>query len=103
MADPEYWFARRFPVGHPRNAMAPVNERGHAAVRTFVSTMTSGAILALVLSFCAFWLSQPVLYVVGGVAFVAAAVYAGWRFISVAASRGDHNHTVDDYKAGRVK
>ncbi len=23
-----YWFARRFPVGHPRNAMAPVSTEG---------------------------------------------------------------------------
>jgi hypothetical protein len=103
MAEQEYWFARRFPVGHPRNAMSPINEGGYAAVRTFVSTMTSGAIAAVVLSFIAFWISQPALYVVAGVVFVAAAIYAGWRFISVATSRGDHNHTVDDYKAGRVQ
>jgi hypothetical protein len=103
MADGEYWFARRFPVGHPRNAMSPINEGGYAAVRTFVSTMTSGAIAAVVLSFVAFWLLQPVLYIVGGIVFVAAAAYAAWRLISVSMSRGDQNHTVDDYKAGRVK
>jgi hypothetical protein len=103
MAEQEYWFARRFPVGHARNAMAPVNEQGYAAVRTFVSTMTSGAIVAIVLSFVAFWISQPALYVAGGIAFVAAAAYAGWRFISLSVSRGDNKHTVEDYKAGRVK
>ncbi len=72
-------------------------------MRSFVSMMTGGAIVAVVLSFVAFWISQPAVYVVGGIAFVAAAVYAGWRFVSVSMSRGDHNHTVDDYKAGRVK
>jgi hypothetical protein len=103
MAEHEYWFARRFPVGHPRNAMSPINERGYAVVRTFVSTMTTGAIVAVVLSFVAFWISQPALYVVGGIAFVAAAVYAGWKFVSVSMDRGDKNHTVEDYKTGRLK
>ena len=103
MAEQEYWFARRFPVGHPRNAMGPVNEQGYAAVRTFISTMTGGAIVAVVLSFVAFWMSQPALYIVGGIAFVAAAAYAAWRLISVSKSRGDRNHTIEDYKAGRVK
>ena len=42
----EYWFARRFPVGNPRNAMAPVSEQGWNVVRRFIAWMVGGAILA---------------------------------------------------------
>jgi hypothetical protein len=103
MAETEYWFARRFPVGHPRNAMAPINAQGYAVVRQFVAWMTGGAIIAVVLTLLGFWLSLPALYAVGGIAFIAGAVYGAWRLISTAQGRGDHNHTVDDYKAGRVQ
>lgn len=36
---PDKWFARRFPVGNPRNAMSPVNRAGYAVVVGFVGAM----------------------------------------------------------------
>ncbi len=103
MAEPRYWFARRFPVGHPRRSMAPINAQGFAVVRQFVSFMSGGAVIAVALSLLGFWFSMPALYVLAGVAFVAGAAYGGWRLISAAQSRGDHAHTVEDYREGRVK
>lgn len=101
MAENRYWFARRFPVGHPRNAMAPVTPEGFAVVRTFITWMIGGLVAAVVLgllgSFVGWWL-----WVLAPIVFVASAACGGWYFISQAQGRGDHNHTVDDYKSGRV-
>jgi hypothetical protein len=102
MSEARYWFARRFPVGHPRNAMGPVNAEGWAVVRTFVAWMTAGAIVAVICALLGLYLNQWWLYVVAVVAYVACSVYGGWYFISTASRRGDPNNTVDDYKAGRV-
>jgi hypothetical protein len=43
-----------------------------------------------------------VLGALGPIVFVACAIYGAWYFIKMARDRGDHQHTVDDYKAGRV-
>ncbi|MBI4920139.1 MAG: hypothetical protein HY834_00175 [Devosia nanyangense] len=98
----EYWFARRFPVGHPRNAMSPINERGWNVVRRFIAWMVGSAIVAAIIALVGiFWL--PYVWIATPFIFIAAAMYAGWTFILAAQSRGDHQHTVDDYKTGRVK
>lgn len=96
----KYWFARRFPVGHPRNAMAPVSPEGFGVVRTFIAWMIGGAVAALILLLATF--AVPFLWIGAPIVFVACAAYGGWYFISQAQGRGDHNHTVDDYKSGRV-
>lgn len=102
MAENKYWFARRFPVGHPRNAMAPVSPEGWRVVWTFVGWMTGGAFAAIALVLVGLYLDQPWAYVVAVFAYVACTMYGGWYFLNTAISRGDHNHTVADYKAGRV-
>jgi len=111
VADNQYWFARRFPVGHPRNAMSPVTPEGFQVAWTFVWWMVGGAIAWLVLGGLAGWMVSTsgitllfwVLAVLGPVAFIGCAIYGAWYFMAQAKNRGDHNHTVDDYKAGRVK
>jgi membrane protein implicated in regulation of membrane protease activity len=90
----EYWFARRFPVGHPRNAMAPVSRKGFLVVYGFVAGMVLGGVAFVGLAA----LGMPI---IGAVVFVLAAAVAGWMFISLANSRGDHQRTVAEYKAGR--
>lgn len=102
MAENKYWFARRFPVGHPRNAMAPVTPEGFAVVKTFVTWMIGGALVAVILLALGFTV-VPFAWIAAPIVFVGAAAYGGWSFIRAAQGRGDHNHTVDDYKTGRVQ
>lgn len=101
MTENKYWFARRFPVGHPRNAMAPVSPEGFGVVRTFIGWMVGGAVAAILIgivaAFSIWWLA-----ILAPIVFIACAAYGAWYFISQAQGRGDHQHTVEDYKAGRV-
>ena len=101
MAENQYWFARRFPVGTGRNAMAPVSPEGFAVVWRFVAFMVGGAIAAVVLVLLGLFY-VPYLWIAAPIVYVACAAYGGWYFISQAQKRGDPVHTVDDYKAGRV-
>jgi hypothetical protein len=86
-----YWFARRFPVGHPRNAMAPVSREGWLVALGFI-----GGMMLAGLGFVGFAVSgSPVL---GVVFFVVVAALSAWGFIKAAKDRGDHQRTVDDYR-----
>jgi membrane protein implicated in regulation of membrane protease activity len=81
--------------------MAPVSPEGFAVVKTFIAWMIGGAVAALVIAilamFTTYWLA-----ILAPVVFVGCAAYGAWYFISQAQGRGDQQHTVDDYKAGRV-
>ena len=101
MAENKYWFARRFPVGYPRNALAPVSPEGWRVVNTFIGWMVGGAVGAVVVALLGLFV-VPWLWVLAPFVFVGCAAYGAWYFISQARGRGDHNHTIDDYKAGRV-
>ena len=95
MAEQKYWFARRFPVGHPRNAMAPVSREGWWVVWVFVAAVVVGALGLLFLGMNG--------QIVSGIAmFVILALLGGAMFIGMAQTRGDKDRTVEDYKAGRV-
>jgi hypothetical protein len=94
----EYWFARRFPVGHPRNAMAPVTREGRMAFVWFVGIMVAGAVAWGLLAISA----DTTGAIIGGVLFIAACGYGMFRLLSAVVRHGDQNHTVDDYKSGRV-
>jgi hypothetical protein len=95
MAEQRYWFARRFPVGHPRNAMAPVSREGWWVVWVFVTAMAVGALGLIFLGLNG--------QIVSGIAmFVVMALLGGGMFIGMAQTRGDRRHTIEDYKAGRV-
>src|SRR5690349_8189366 len=100
MAETKYWFARRFPVGNPRSSMSPVTPEGYQVVYTFIKWMLGGAVAAGVVAALGLWV--PYLWVLAPFVFAGCAAYGGWYFISQAYKRGDHQHTVDDYKAGRV-
>lgn len=87
----EYWFARRFPVGDPRNAYAPVHWKGYAASAVFVAALLIGG-------FAFAWMGASGDLLWGSIVFaVAALVSAGW-FITVANAKGDKKRTVADYK-----
>jgi predicted permease len=94
----KYWFARKFPVSVPNaNRMEPVSREGWMVVWGFAAAMVIGA-LALFIS--AFAFRQPA---VGFVIFLVCASFGMTAFLTLAAQRGDKNHTVEDYKSGRVQ
>ena len=86
-----YWFARRFPVGHPRKAMAPVAPAGWFVAVAFLAAMAAGglAFILLALGGMPIW---------GVALFVAVAVVAGGAFIAIAYRKGDRQRTVEDYR-----
>jgi hypothetical protein len=92
----EYWFARRFPVGNPRNAMAPVHPKGWAVVAVFLVAMLLGG-LAFLLMAGAGQFAQGVVALA-----IAAALGGGW-FLVVAHAKGDRTRTVADYRQRQVK
>jgi purine-cytosine permease-like protein len=87
----DYWFARRFPVGHPRHAMGPISREGWLVVLAFVLAMIAGAVIGmwLGLSGAPFW---------GVISFAVIAIIAGAVLIVMANSKGDHQRTVADYR-----
>lgn len=87
----QYWFARRFPVGDPRNAMAPVHWKGFAVAAAFGATLMIGA-----LAFA--WMGASGHLVQGIAVFAAAALVGGGWFVVVAQAKGDKTRTVADYK-----
>jgi hypothetical protein len=90
----EYWFARRFPVGHARKAMAPVHWKGYAAAAIFV--------LVLFIGGGAFaWMGASGYLIQGIVVFSIAALIGCVWFITVATAMGDRTRTVADYQKDR--
>ncbi len=87
----EYWFARRFPVGNPRAAVAPINATGRLVTLAFVCAMVVGAISMLSLSILGLWLY-------GIVIFVSVSAVAGGLFLMAILSRTDRTRTVEDYR-----
>lgn len=91
----EYWFARRFPVGNPRNAMAPVSPEGYRVVYTFIGAAVGGLLLWIIFAMMGQWLAGIIVFILG-------AGGGGWYFIQATQGKGDHQHTIEDYRAGRV-
>jgi hypothetical protein len=87
----EYWFARRFPVDSPRNAMAPVNWKGYAIVALYVTLLVLGA-----LAFA--WLGASGDLIVGATVFAAAAIVGAGLFIGLSNVKGDKARTVAEYR-----
>ncbi len=91
----EYWFARRFPVGNPRNGIAPVSREGRLVALGFgVAMLVGGAIGAAV--------AMAGETVLGVATFAVIAGLAGGAFIAIAVKKSDRNHTVHDYWNGTV-
>ena len=87
----EFWFARRFPVGSPRNAMAPVHWKGYAIVAVYVTLLVLGG-----LAFA--WLGAGGQLVLGAAIFAAAAVVGASLFIGLSSAKGDKTRTVAEYR-----
>ena len=86
-----YWFARRFPVGNPRNAMSPVNWKGYLATLVFVSVLGAAG-------FAFAWLGASGEMLKGVLIFAGAAIVCTAVFLGVVNAKGDVNRTVADYK-----
>ena len=108
MSQGPYWFARRYPVGDPHNNMSPVSAEGFRVAYRFIWAMVLGGVAMVALGLVGFWLQtdSPVLgwslCALGVIVYLAATAYGAWSFISQSRDRGDHQHTIEDYKAGRV-
>jgi uncharacterized membrane protein len=91
----QYWFARRFPVGHKSNALAPVTKEGRMVGLLFTALMIVGAAIGAALAAAGdIVLGVCIFAVLGGI--------GGGMFLIVAQQKTDREHTVDDYAAGRV-
>jgi predicted permease len=94
----KYWFARKFPVSMPNaNRMEPVSREGWIVVWGFGAAMVIGVLALFIASFA---FRQPA---VGFVAFLVCASFGMTGFLTLATQKGDMNHTVEDYKSGRVQ
>jgi hypothetical protein len=87
----EYWFARRFPVGHARSAMAPVHWKGWAMFGVFVAAMLVGGLGFVLSALNGGWLWGIIVFV------SLTAMGAGMLLIAVNA-HGDATKTVEDYR-----
>jgi hypothetical protein len=88
----DFWFARRFPLGHPRTAMAPVSREGWIVVVAFIVAMALGGIIFILLALAG-------AFVLGLVVFVLLAAAGGGLFILLASAKGDASRTVHDYRS----
>ena len=91
MSEREYWFARRFPLGSPRQAYAPVHWKGWAVSLIFVTALTAGGV-----GFAYLGASGDLF--MGIMVFAGVAIVAGAWFVLTAKANGDPVQTVDDYK-----
>jgi len=90
----EHWFARRFPVGHPRASMSPVHWKGWAMFAAFIGAMLVGALGWGLIGLNGSW-------AMGAVVFVSlSALGAGMLLLSVA-QHGDTQRTVDEYRKAK--
>lgn len=90
------WFARRFPIGHPRNGMSPVSREGYLVVFGFMGAMMLGG-----LAFVALALMGQ--FFAGAAAFVALTALGAGAFIWLAQAKGDHARTVADYRKSHAE
>jgi len=91
----EFWFARRFPVGDRRRAMAPVHWKGTAVALIYVAVLMLGG-------FAFAWFGASGRMVTGVIIFVVAAIFGAGLFISVAEAKCDRQRTVADYRKARA-
>lgn len=94
----KYWFARRYPLTEVRNTrMAPVTSEGWAVVAFFAGCLVAGGVGMFLFSLV---YRQPAIGIGTMIVF---AIVGSATFIGLAYAKGDKQHTVDDYKAGRVR
>lgn len=91
MSEREYWFARRYPLGNPRRAYAPVHWKGYAVSLVFVSALTAGGVAFA-------WFGANDNLFMGIMIFIGVAILAGAWFTLTAKANGDPVRTVAEYK-----
>jgi hypothetical protein len=91
MSERQYWFARRFPLGDPRQSFAPINWKGYAVSLVFVSALTGGGV-----AFAWFGANDDMFE--GVLIFAIVALLAGVWFTMTAKANGDPIRTVADYR-----
>jgi len=92
----QFWFARRFPPGNPRNAFAPVTWQGYAATAVFVVVLAIGG-----LAFA--WMGASGNLMQGAIVFAIASLVGGGWFITIANAKGDRTRTVADYRKAKTR
>jgi hypothetical protein len=95
MADP-VWFARRYPVGDTRTAIAPVSRDGWRTMYIFVGCLVLAAGSGAALGATGHWMFA-------GAAFLAFGVGGTTYFNVMSSMYCDDKHTVAEYKSGAVK
>lgn len=91
-----YWFARRYPLGDARQAMAPVHWKGWCVALAFVGLLLGGAG-----AFVWFTLHDNILE--GAAMFGVLAFLAGAWFVLMTMANGDRVRTVADYREERKR
>ena len=94
----KYWFARRYPLTEPNaTRMGPVSTEGLMVVTFFAACLLAGFVGMFIFSFTYL---APVLGLVVLVLFAAVGTGA---FLAAVNWRGDKQHTIEEYKSGRVR
>jgi hypothetical protein len=96
MAGNKYWFARRYPVGNPRSSVGPISTEGWLMAAAFVLDMLAGAVVF-------FYFASIGETVLGGLLFGVLAAAGAGALVFLASRKSDQQHTIDDYKSGRVR
>jgi membrane protein implicated in regulation of membrane protease activity len=91
-----YWFARRFPVGQPGDRMDPISREGWLVVWGFAGALVLG-FLALLLFTLLF--QKPL---IGFIILLVLTSLAMTALLMLSKQRGDHKHTAEDYRQGRI-
>lgn len=93
----EFWFARRFPLGDPRQAYGPVHWKGWASVFVFIAAIMAGAVYFA-------WDAMIEQNFIQGLAVFLVAGFVGtaWYMLVVRANC-DTLNTVADYRKGKPR
>lgn len=93
----EFWFARRFPLGDPRQGYAPVHWKGWASMLGFAVALAAGGGYF-------FWDAVMEENFVQGVAVFVVLTFAAFAWIQlVVRANSDTLHTVAEYKKGKPR
>lgn len=93
----EFWFARRFPLGHPRQGYAPVHWKGWASMIAFAAVLIGAG------GYFAWDAIVEQNFIQGGAVFIVATIAATAWIQLVVRANSDELHTVADYKEGKPR
>ena len=93
----EFWFARRFPLGNPRQGYAPVHWKGWAATLAFVLALAGGG------AYFAWDALIEQNFMQGAAVFIVAAFVGTAWYLLVVRANSDTLHTVAEYKEGKPR